>query len=271
MTRSVLDEIVAATERELNQRAREGGAERRSAQLSSTLDALPPTNSLAASIRACRSRNQLAVIAEVKRRSPSAGTIATDVDPAVQAARYISGGCAAISVLTNGTHFGGSLDDLAAVRGITTTVPLLRKDFIIHESQLLEARCAGADAVLLIERVLSSTPGLLSELHAKAAELGLEALVEVDSREGLIAAIEAGAVIVGVNNRDLATFGVDLARTEEIASHVPDSCILVAESGIETVVDAHRMREAGARAVLVGSALMRADDAADLVRSLGAA
>lgn len=265
---SVLDEIVAETERDVSLRLESPTLDAHIEQLTRVFNTLPPVNSLAAAIGACRDRDQFAVIAEVKRRSPSAGTIATDVDPAAQAARYISGGCAAISVLTNASHFGGSLDDLRAVRATTDTVPLLCKDFIVHELQLMEARCAGADVVLLIERVLRSGTPSLGALLRIALDLDLEALVEVDSREGLENALEAGASIVGVNNRDLATFSVDLARTEEIAAHVPDSCLLVAESGIETAVDARRMRDAGASAVLVGSALMRSDDPAELVQSM---
>jgi len=171
--------------------------------------------------------DRVAVIAEVKRRSPSAGVIRENLDPAERATTYAGYGAAAISVLTNGPFFGGSLDDLRAAAE-RVGVPLLRKDFILDEVQVLEARAAGASGVLLIVRAL--TPARLGELMACAREWGLDALVEVHSLAELEIALQAGARLVGVNSRDLDTFRVDTQAAWAILARVPSTCLAVAES-----------------------------------------
>ena len=207
------------------------------------------------------------IVAEVKRASPSAGRIDAALDAPAQARRYALGGAAAISVLTDGPGFGGSLEDLRAVRA-AVEVPLLRKDFVLDRYQLLEARAAGADAALLIVAALA--PGPLQRLIADCAELGLAALVEVHDEAEAEAAVRAGARIVGVNNRDLRTFAVDLATSERILPALPAETRAVAESGVRTPADALRLRRAGAANLLVGEALVRAADPARLLSELAA-
>ncbi len=225
---------------------------------------VPAVRSLAAALAA----PGLTVIAEVKRRSPSAGELAPDLDPAGQAAAYQRGGAGAVSVLTEPDFFSGSLDDLAAVRE-EVTIPVLRKDFIVDAAQIWESRSAGADAVLLIVAVLSDAE--LSQFIEVAADAGLDALVEVHSPLEASRAEAAGARIVGVNNRDLATFAVDLATAERLAPLISGIPIRVAESGISGAADARRMADAGYQAVLVGEALVRANDPAALVAGMRAA
>lgn len=197
----------------------------------------------------------VALIAEVKRRSPSAGAIRENVAVAAQAAGYAAGGAAAVSVLTDREYFGGSLADLEAVRS-AVALPLLRKDFTIDEVQLWEARTAGASAVLLIVRILED--GQLRDLHAAAEALGLDVLVEVHTAAELDRALGTGARIVGVNNRDLDRFTTDLDVTDRLAPLVPGGVVLVGESGIRSRADVVRLAAAGVDAVLVGEALMRA-------------
>jgi indole-3-glycerol phosphate synthase len=208
---------------------------------------------------------RVAVIAEVKRRSPSAGDIRTEASAAAIAVRYAEAGAAAISVLTDNEYFGGTLEDLRAVVKEVRT-PVLRKDFTIDALQLYEAKVAGAAAVLLIARILDDA--LLRDLQTQAHELSLDALVEVHDEWELERAMAADAAIVGVNNRDLATFTTDLGTTERLAQLMPKEVTLVAESGIAAVTDVERVATAGAHAVLVGEALMRAADAKELLAQL---
>jgi indole-3-glycerol phosphate synthase len=215
--------------------------------------------------RALRSATGLAVIAEVKRASPSKGVLATDLDPGRLAASYQAGGAAAISVLTDAEFFNGSADDLAAARA-ATSVPVLRKDFTIGAADVFDARCMGADAVLLIVAALS--PGQLSELIGLAANVGLDALVEVHDEAEAVAALAAGATLVGVNQRDLVTFEVDPARAERVARALPAGVTRVAESGIRHGEDARRVADAGFDAVLVGETLVLSADPAAAVRQL---
>jgi indole-3-glycerol phosphate synthase len=210
----------------------------------------------------------LAVIAEMKQRTPSMGVLSDDYRPAAIAEAYSRGGAAALSVLTQAASFGGSLDDVRAARA-STTLPILRKDFITDPYEVVEARAAGADAVLLIVAALDATN--LARLLKTAHGHGLAAVVEVHDEHEAGIAVEAGADVIGVNHRDLRTFEVDLALTERIRPHVPKNVILVAESGIRGVADARRMREAGASAVLVGELLMRAADPAACIRELASA
>jgi indole-3-glycerol phosphate synthase len=203
-----------------------------------------------------QSDGSLAVIAEIKKASPSAGIIATSFNPVEIAKDYERSGANAISVLTDAQFFQGKLQDLADVRR-AVSVPLLRKDFILDGIQIAEAAVNGADAILLIVAALEQKQ-LIELLHA-AATYRLDALVEVHTREELKRALDAGAKIIGINNRNLATFDVDLAATEELCREVPDEIVLVSESGIKTPQDVARVKACGVDAVLVGEALMRGD------------
>ena len=206
----------------------------------------------------------LALIAEVKRSSPSAGEIG-EVDPGEQAARYEAGGASAISVLTEPRHFGGSLADLRAVRR-HTALPVLRKDFIVHPGQVIEARAEGADAVLLIAAALSELE--LEGLRTVAEELGMSAVVEAHTPADLERAMGTDARIVGVNARDLESLEVDLDAALALAASVPRDRVVVLESGLRARKDVLRAKRAGAHAVLVGEALMRSGDPAEAIREL---
>src|SRR5438094_2247910 len=205
------------------------------------------------------------VIAEVKRRSPSAGAIREDLDAVAHAQAYTQGGAVAISVLTDELHFGGSLDDLARVAS-AVSVPVLRKDFILDELQLYEARAAGASAVLLIARAL--TPARVRAPSLAARSQGLGVVVEVHTEAELGAALAAEPTVVGVNSRDLATFAVDLAQAERRVGRVPADVPVVAESGITNRADVERMAAAGADLVLVGTSVARTAAPAAAVRAL---
>jgi indole-3-glycerol phosphate synthase len=207
------------------------------------------------SFRAALRRQTVAIIAEVKRRSPSAGSIREDLDPGERAALYAAHGAAAISVLTDGPYFGGSMRDLEAAAE-RCPLPILRKDFILDEVQILEARAAGASAVLLIVRVLQ--PPRLKALLGYAADLDLDALVEVHTSDELSTALDSGAAIIGVNSRDLDTFEIDAEAAWEVVSRVPPDRVAVAESGMSGPRDVARVAEAGADAVLIGTALSAA-------------
>lgn len=212
---------------------------------------------------------QVHVIAEIKRASPSRGPMAEIVDPAALASAYQSGGASAISVLTEERRFGGSLDDLRAVRAAVTT-PVLRKDFIAEPYQVLEARAAGADLVLLIVAALPQP--LLVELHALIADLGMTALVETHSADELDRAIDLGARVIGVNARDLDTFETDPELFGRLVDRFPADAVRVAESAVKTPDDVRRYRDAGADAVLVGEALVTdGDPAARIVEFRAAA
>ena len=197
---------------------------------------------------------RLAMIAEVKRASPSAGTIAADFDPLTIARGYEKAGANALSILTDEKYFQGRLEYLSLIRS-QVDIPCLRKDFIIHEAQIFEAVVAGADAILLIVAALDQPS--LEHLLEVAHTYQLDALVEVHDLPELERALATDARIIGVNNRNLKTFTVDLATTEALAEEVPDDILLVAESGIKTPADAERLAEAGADALLVGETLMR--------------
>ena len=210
----------------------------------------------------------LAVIAEMKRRTPSMGLLAADYRPDQLARAYSEGGAAALSVLTQETSFGGSLEHLETARA-NTELPILRKDFISDPYQVLEARVAGADAVLLI--VTALPPATLESLISTARERGLAALVEVHDEREVAVALTAGARLIGVNHRDLRTFEVDLGLTDRLRGRIPRDVVVVSESGIRGVADARRMRVAHADAILVGETLMRAPDPAACIRELASA
>lgn len=207
----------------------------------------------------------IALIAEVKRRSPSRGDIAPDLDPVQVAREYVAGGASCLSVLTDGPHFGGSREDLEEVRA-AVAVPVLRKDFTVAPADVYDARIMGADAVLLIVALLEQTE--LNHLHELATGLGLVALVEVHDEEELARALEVGARLIGVNQRDLHSFEVDRERAARVAGHIPEGVVKVAESGVESPGDVEALAKAGFDAVLVGEALLRSVDRRTAVASL---
>jgi len=246
---SVLDALVSGARADL--RVREAALPERDvrAALADAPPALDPMPAL-------RTRAS-SVIAEVKRASPSKGALADIPDPAELAGRYAAGGAAVVSVLTEGRRFGGSLDDLRAVRA-AVDVPVLRKDFVVTDYQVLEARAAGADLVLLIVAALDIDT--LRRLHDLALEIGLTPLVEVHDRRETERAVALGAELVGVNARNLKTLEIDPDTFGRLAVGVPDDRVLVAESGIFSPVDVKRYVGEGARAVLVGEALVKDGD-----------
>jgi len=254
----ILDDILATKRDEVTAL----DAER--ARLEREAAAAPPPRDFAGALRA----HGMSVIAEIKRRSPSKGALAPHLDAATTAKSYEAGGAAALSVLTDGPFFDGSLDDLRAARG-ATALPVLRKDFTIAAVQVTEARAAGADAILLIVAALPDD-GVLRSLREDAEGLGMAVLVEVDDEAGLERALAAGSTLVGVTNRDLRTFGEDLSVAERLAAGLPDGVVTVAESAIRGPGDARRMHDAGFDAVLVGEALVRAGDPEAAVRALAA-
>ncbi|MGH2633919.1 MAG: indole-3-glycerol phosphate synthase TrpC [Tepidiformaceae bacterium] len=261
---TILDRIVA--QREVDVRAAKAAVP--FPALQELVRNAPPARDFLARLRAS---TPMALIAEIKRASPSKGDIAPGIDAAKQGRLYADAGAAAISVLTEPTWFKGSLDDMLGVRlaidALDSRRPgVLRKDFIIDAYQVMEARACGADAVLLIVASLNDATleGLLEFTH----DLGMEALVEVNNSEEMARAIEVGAALIGVNNRDLRSFDVDLGTTGRLASMVPEGTLLAALSGINTRADVERFAAAGAGAVLVGEALMTAPDAAAKVAEL---
>ena len=207
----------------------------------------------------------LAVIAEMKQRTPSMGVLKEDYRPADLARSYTEGGAAAISVLTHMAGFGGRPEHVMYVRDVTP-LPILRKDFITDSYEVAEARASGADAVLLIVAALDQ-PRLV-ELLRMAKSRGVAALVEVHNEKETAAALEAGARVIGINHRDLRTFEVDLSLTERLRKAIPTDVVMVSESGIHTPEDARRMHEAGADAILIGEELMRAADPAQRIKEL---
>jgi indole-3-glycerol phosphate synthase len=208
----------------------------------------------------------LKIIAEFKRASPSLGIIRADLAPADVAHQYERGGACAVSVLTDEEYFGGSIDDLSAVRS-STHLPVLRKDFIIDEIQIYEAAIAGADAVLLIAAVLDIV--LLGNLRQIAEdELGLDALIEVHTSEELRRALNAGAKIIGVNNRDLQTFEVSLSTSERLISEAPGVCVMISESGLRSPEQLYHLHRLGFRGFLIGEQLMRAKSPETALRDL---
>ncbi len=246
---SVLDDILASTRTEL--------ARRKRARAESELRdlALAAPAGVERGLREALNRPGIGVIAEFKRRSPSAGGLREGAELTEIVHAYERGGADALSVLTEGPNFEGSLADLSAARGVCE-LPILRKDFIVDPYQLYEARLAGADAVLLIVTALS--PPELQSLRVLAGELGLDVLVEVHDFAELRVALDAGADLVGINNRDLRDFSVDIERTFALRTAIPAGVTVVSESGICEPVQLARLQEAGVDAVLVGESLMRA-------------
>ncbi|MFH1730074.1 MAG: indole-3-glycerol phosphate synthase TrpC [Planctomycetota bacterium] len=215
--------------------------------------------------RAISDRPDVALIAEIKRSSPSAGLIREDFDPALTADCYRAAGAAAMSVLTDERFFAGKLEYVAQAKA-ASSVPVLRKDFIIDEYQVHEASAAGADAILLIVRILSDRQ--LGEYLVLARELGMAALVETHTADEVGRALRSGADIIGVNNRDLDTLTIDLATTEHLARVIPSGRVIVSESGISSREDVERLAACGIHAILVGERLMKSADITDAARSL---
>jgi indole-3-glycerol phosphate synthase len=258
---SVLDEILVTKRAEVARLA-----QRAAALQAEAAAAPPPDRDFTAVLR--RPDGRVAVIAEIKRKSPSKGPLAPGMDAAATAAVYAAGGAAALSVLTDGPYFDGSLGDLRAARA-AVGLPVLRKDFTVDPLQLFEARAAGADAVLLIVAALPDD-ALLADLQALATELGLAALVDADDEAGVERALTAGARIVGITNRNLRDFGEDLTTGTRLAALIPPDVVAVAESAIRSVGDAQAMADAGFSAVLVGEHLVRSPDPEAAVAALAA-
>ena len=255
---NALERIVASTREELERRKRGVPQSQLERDAAARSGGLRP-------FRGALERPGLSLIAEHKRRSPSAGSIRDGLAIEDVVGAYERGGAAALSVLTEGTHFGGSLDDLRAARA-ASRLPILRKDFTVDDYQLYEALAAGADAVLLI--VAALRPSELASLHGLASSLGLAALVEVHDEHELEAAAAVGARLIGINNRDLTTLRVDIRRTHELLPDVPAGATVVAESGLRSPADLDEVENAGVDAVLVGEALMRSADIEAACRTL---
>jgi indole-3-glycerol phosphate synthase len=250
MADTILDKIVATKRREIAA-ARERAPQ---AELERRIATSPPVRDFFAAVS---KPGAVRLIAEVKKASPSAGVIRADFDPVAIARIYEEHGAACLSVLTDEPYFQGCLDYLTQVR-TAVALPVLRKDFILDSYQLVEARAAGADAVLLIAECLDDCN--LRKLHNEAIDLGMTPLVELYQPENLARVLDAGATLIGVNNRDLRTFTVDLNHTIGLREHIPDDCVLVSESGIKTKADVDRLQAAGVQAILVGESLMRETD-----------
>jgi indole-3-glycerol phosphate synthase len=253
-----LDSILAA------HRARAAADHRDLDALAGRARSCPPARGFAAALRS-PGPGEVGVIAEVKRASPSKGVLAPDLDAARTAAAYQAGGAAALSVLTDTDFFFGSVEDLMAARA-ATGLAVLRKDFSVGPADVFDARCMGADAVLLIAAALS--PDELGQLMDVAVTVGLDSLVEVHDEEEAERALSAGATVVGVNQRDLYSFAVDTERAVRVAKMLPGNVIRVAESGIRTADDVRRLGDAGFDAVLVGEALVSSPDPASALREL---
>jgi indole-3-glycerol phosphate synthase len=262
---SILEEIVAEKRREVETLPKSAIS---AADIRSVIEARRDRRDFTAALRQPK-HGRVALIAEVKKASPSAGIIRSDFDPIAIAKEYEAAGASCLSVLTDQKFFQGSLEYLRRIRE-AVKLPLLRKDFVIDERQILEAAQWGADAILLIVAIL--TDQRLNWFHELATEAGLAALVEVHDELELERALAARAELLGVNNRDLRTFKVDLATTERLAAKLLSSArptpLLVAESGIHTASDVDRLARCGAQAILVGESLMRGPDIAGKVRAL---
>jgi indole-3-glycerol phosphate synthase len=228
-------------------------------------EGLPAVRSMVGAILPFGARDEMAVIAEVKRRSPSKGDLMPDLDPAALAGAYVAGGAAALSVLTDEGFFGGSVADLAEARA-AVELPVLRKDFTVCRRDVVDARLMGADAVLLIAAALDDAE--LADLHALARDLELEVLVEVHDERELDRVLAVGATLVGVNQRDLVTFEVDQGRALRMGERMPDDVVRVAESGVRSADDVAALAAAGYHAVLVGELLVTAGEPTEMVTEL---
>jgi indole-3-glycerol phosphate synthase len=257
----ILDRIVEAKAKRLDEAKRGVPIE----ELADSANGLVSTRQTKSLAQALSRRDTVNIIAEIKHRSPSKGIICEDFEPVRIAESYANAGGAALSVLTEEDFFGGSLDHLRAIRN-RVSLPLLRKDFILDEYQLYESLLAGADAALLIVAILEDD--LLARLIELSGRLGLDALVEVHSADEMKRATHASASLIGINNRDLTNFNVDLNTSIELAELAPDAAILISESGINTGADIRRLKSASFNAFLVGEHLMRANDPGAALRRL---
>jgi len=255
---TILDRIVATKKREIEEARRVRPLE----AVRAAAAAAAPTRNF---FQALAAEGPIKLIAEVKKASPSKGLIRPDFDPVTIASAYAQACATCLSVLTDESYFQGHLDYLRAIRA-AVSLPLLRKDFILDPYQLYEARAAGADAVLLIAECLDDCQ--LRGLHNLALELQLTPLVEFYEPENLPRVLEAGATLIGINNRDLKTFQVDLEHTIRLRKQIPDDCLVVGESGINSHADVRRLAQAGVSAILVGEHLMRQADIVRAVRNL---
>lgn len=259
---NVLDQILARTAADL--------AVRKRATPLRDLERMAAEQAASIGLRRALGGAGVAVIAEIKRGSPSRGVFPVDVDPPAVAEAYLAGGAAALSVLTDGPFFRGSMADLAAVAAVAhahaSPAPVLRKDFVLDRYQVVEARAHGADAILLIVAALDGPR--LADLLAAGRGIGLDVLVEVHDEAEMERAVAAGADLIGINNRNLRSFDVDLGVTERLAPLAPTGALLVAESGVFTAADVARLGRAGARAVLVGEGLILSVDRSAAVRAL---
>ncbi|MFZ5720025.1 MAG: indole-3-glycerol phosphate synthase TrpC [Pseudomonadota bacterium] len=244
---------------------REEVAERKAARATIDVSAASPPRGFRAALERAHAPGRLALIAEIKKASPSKGLIRKDFDPPALARAYEAGGAACLSVLTDTPSFQGADAFLGAARD-ATALPCLRKEFLVDPWQVAESRALGADAILVILAMVDD--GLAADLIAQARALGMDSLVEVHDEAEMARAGELGADLVGVNNRDLRTFVTDLAVTERLAPAAPPDALLVTESGIFTAADAARLERAGARAMLVGESLMRQADVTAATREL---
>jgi indole-3-glycerol phosphate synthase len=254
-THTILDEILAHKQTEIEARTAHVSLQ----SLMHTVQAVSPPRDMAGALR----RETVALIAEVKRASPSKGILIENFDPIALGTTFETHGASAISVLTDERFFQGHLDYLTAIRD-AVSMPVLRKDFVIDPYQIYEGRAAGADAILLIVGALHDSQ--LAELHNIVTELGMAALVEVHNEAELERALKVGPTLIGINNRDLKSFNEDLGTTERLAKLVPAEVTLVAESAIRSPEDVHRMGQLGAHAVLVGEALVKAGNIGQTVR-----
>jgi indole-3-glycerol phosphate synthase len=252
---SYLDDLLASTRRRID----EAEAKYTPEVLEQRIAAAPRAHSL----RQALSGDEIAIIAEIKRATPRTGELNRDLNASEQARAYVEGGAAAISVLTEPEYFWGTLADLSAASA--AGLPVIRKDFLLDQFQLFESRAFGADAVLLIVRVLGDE---LAKLIHSAQALGMDALVEVHDDADLDRALDAGAGLIGVNHRDLTTFEIDPERTAKLAPRVPEDAVLVALSGVASRSEVEELAAAGARAVLVGEALVTAADPAAKLKEL---
>ncbi|HEY3136933.1 MAG TPA: indole-3-glycerol phosphate synthase TrpC [Blastocatellia bacterium] len=257
----ILDRIVQAKAKRLEETKRRAAIER----LATSANGLASSRLPNSFTQALSRSNRINIIAEIKQRSPSKGIICKDFDPVRIAESYANAGAAALSILTEEDFFGGSLDHLKAIREVVT-LPLLRKDFIFDEYQIYESVLAGANAVLLIVAILEDD--LMASLINLTRKLGLAALVEVHSVEEMKRANRAGASLIGINNRDLTNFSVDINTSVELARLAPDRAIMVSESGINTGADIRNLKPAGFNSFLVGEHLMRATEPGEALKQL---
>ena len=260
----ILAEIAAYKREEVASRK----AARPRAETEAAARAADPPRGFRAALERAHAPGRLALIAEIKKASPSKGLIRADFDPPALARAYADGGAACLSVLTDGPSFQGADANLVAARA-ATALPCLRKEFLLDPWQVAESRALGADAVLIILAMVDDA--LAGELKAAAEGFGMDVLVEAHDEAEMVRAARLGADLIGVNNRDLRTFVTDLANTERLAQRAPSGALLVTESGIFTPADAARLERAGAKAMLVGESLMRQPDVAAATRSLLAA